>query len=53
MNDTLKEYINSKIYFDTKYLFSYKGNKYGYYKFRYHFDKILDELNIKARIHNQ
>lgn len=52
MNDKLKEYIDSKIYFDTKYLFSFKGNKYGYFKVRYHYDKILDNLNIKARIHD-
>ena len=52
MSNILKEYLNSKIYFDTKYLFSNNGNKYGYYKFRYHFDKILDDLNINARIHD-
>ena len=52
MSNKLKEYIDSKIYFDNKYLFSSNGNKYGYYKIRYHYDKILDTLNIKARIHD-
>ena len=52
MNDKLKEYINSKIYFDTKYLFSSKGKKYSYKKVRINYCKILDTLNIKARIHD-
>lgn len=52
MSDKLKEYINSKIYFDTKYLFSSKGNKYGYNKFKYNYKKILSDLNINARIHD-
>lgn len=52
MNDKLKEYINSKTYFDTKYLFSSKGNKYGYNKFKYNYKKILSDLNINARIHD-
>lgn len=37
MNNKLKEYINSKVYFDTKYLFSSNGEKYGYEKFRYNY----------------
>lgn len=52
MSDKLKEYINSKTYFDTKYLFSSKGNKYGYNKFKYNYKKILSNLNINARIHD-
>jgi len=52
MNDQLKKYINSKIYFNTKYLFSFKGRKYSYNRFRVNYCKILDTLNIKARIHD-
>jgi len=52
MNNKLKEYINSKTYFDTKYLFSSKGNKYGYQKVKYNYKKILSDLNINARIHD-
>lgn len=52
MSDKLKEYINSKAYFDTKYLFSSKGNKYGYNKVKYNYKKILSDLSIKARIHD-
>lgn len=52
MSDKLKEYINSKAYFNNKYLFSSKGNKYGYNKFKYNYKKILSDLNINARIHD-
>lgn len=52
MNNELKEYINSKIYFSTKYLFSSKDKKYSYSKVRYNFDKVLSDMNIKARIHD-
>lgn len=52
MNEKLKEYIDSKIYFDTKYLFSSKGRKYSYKKVRVNFCKILDSLGIEARIHD-
>ena len=52
MSNKLKEYIDSKIYFDTKYLFSSKGRKYSYKRVRINYCKILDSLGIKARIHD-
>lgn len=52
MNNLLKEYINSKTYFDTKYLFSNNGKKYSYQRFRCFYCKILNDLDIKARIHD-
>ena len=52
MGNKLKEYIDSKIYFDTKYLFSSKGRKYSYKRVRVNYCKILDSLGIKARIHD-
>lgn len=52
MSNKLKEYIDSKIYFDTKYLFSSKGRKYSYKKVRVNYCKILNSLGIKARIHD-
>lgn len=52
MSDKLKEYIKSKTYFDTKYLFSSKGKKYSYHKVKYNYKTILSNLNIKARIHD-
>lgn len=52
MNNELRNYINSKIYFGTKYLFSSKDKKYSYSKVRHNFDKVLDAMNIKARIHD-
>ena len=52
MSNKLKEYIDSKIYFDTKYIFSSKGRKYSYKRVRINYCKILDSLGIKARIHD-
>lgn len=52
MSNKLKEYIDSKIYFDTKYLFSSKGRKYSYKRVRVNYCKILNSLGIKARIHD-
>lgn len=52
MNTKLKEYINSKLYLNTNYLFSSNGEKYSYEKFRYNYTKILNILSIKARIHD-
>lgn len=52
MSNKLKEYIDSKMCFDTKYLFSSKGRKYSYKRVRVNYCKILDSLGIKARIHD-